>query len=308
MPRTTWPTRVPIGSLMDLTQTPQRLDAFAAMAWTWTVEFLPRLTTATLIVVLGAVAARWISRAVANLASGSGRVDETVQPVIGSVVRYGIMILVLVAALGQIGVQTASLLAVLGAAGLAIGLALQGSLANIAAGIMLLWLRPFRIGDYIEVATSTGIAGTVREIGLFACTIETFDGVIVFAPNSAIWNSAIRNHTRNAARLLSFTVTVPLGEDPARAGAALLEMAQKSDHVIDHPPPDVFIDTMQADGLRLVCRFWVPSQRLGQAQRSLIAEARSRLQKRGAPESTQIVRTVPPDSDPSRLLGSGAHS
>ena len=121
--------------------------------------------------------------------------DPTLRPVLASMIRYAVLILVLIVALSQVGIQTASLLAVVGAAGLAIGLALQGALSNFAGGLMLLWLRPFRIGDFIEVGA---IAGTVREMGLFACHLETFDGMFLFAPNSAIWNTPLKNHTRNA--------------------------------------------------------------------------------------------------------------
>ena len=129
-------------------------------------------------------------------------------------IRYAVLILVLIVALSQVGIQTASLLAVVGAAGLAIGLAWQGTLSNFAAGLMLLWLRPFRIGDFIEVGA---IAGTVREMGLFACHLETFDGMFLFAPNSAIWNNLLKNHTRNAGRLVSIDVTVSSNADIDRA-------------------------------------------------------------------------------------------
>jgi small conductance mechanosensitive channel len=249
--------------------------------------------------------ARWVSRVVTGLASGSGRLDETVRPIIASAVRYAIMILVFVAALGQIGVQTASLLAVIGAAGLAIGLALQGTLANIAAGIMLLWLRPFPSGDYIEVATSSGIAGTVREIGLFACNIVTFDGITIFAPNSAIWNAPIRNHTRNDRRLLSFTVALPTGADLKSARAALLNMLEQDPEVLRQPAPDVFIEKVKSDGALLTCRLWVRSRSIGQVQRALMAEADARL---GGLDpkghlAAEITRTVPAESDPSRLIG-----
>ena len=150
-----------------------------------------------------------------------------------------VIVLVLIAALSQIGVQTTSLLAVLGTAGLAIGLALQGTLSNIAAGIMLIWLRPFRIGDYVEVVAGNPIAGTVREIGLFASLIETYDEILVFAPNSTIWNFPLRNHTRNQRRLLSFAVGLPEKSDFERACAVLLGWLAADPRVLKKPPPDV---------------------------------------------------------------------
>jgi small conductance mechanosensitive channel len=125
---------------------------------------LPRLVAAVLILVIGTIVARWVSRAVYEISQRTTHIDPTLRPVLASMIRYAVLILVLIVALSQVGIQTASLLAVVGAAGLAIGLALQGTLSNFAAGLMLLWLRPFRIGDFIEVGA---IAGTVREMGLF---------------------------------------------------------------------------------------------------------------------------------------------
>ena len=130
---------------------------------------------------------------------GTHRVDPTLRPVAVAAVRYGIFILIVVLLLNQLGIETTTLLTVLGAAGLAIGLALQGTLSNIAAGIMLLWLRPFTIGDYIEV---NGQAGFVEETGLFSCILRTFDGARLFAPTSTVWNLRPAQPYPRAARLL----------------------------------------------------------------------------------------------------------
>src|SRR5882724_2589263 len=154
---------------LSLAQAPTQITAFAAMAWAWGTEFLPRLGAAMLILFVGFVIAGWV-RTLVRAAIGQMRhVDNTLQPIAGTAARYAILIVVVIAALGQLGVQTTSLLTVLGAAGLAIGLALQGTLQNIAAGIMLLYLRPFRAGDTIETPL---IIGKVKEIGLFATHLE----------------------------------------------------------------------------------------------------------------------------------------
>ena len=205
-----------------MTPVPARLESLSDIARTAAEYFLPRLILALVILVAGIVLAAWAARAVSGALARTGRVDETARPALAAAARYGVLIVTAVAALSQIGVQTASLLAALGAAGLAIGLALQGTLANIAAGIMLLWLRPFRVGDYIETVGGTPFAGTVKEIGLFASRLETYDGLFVFAPNSAIWTSPLRNHSRNAGRLVSFNVGFAPGADIARARAILL--------------------------------------------------------------------------------------
>ncbi len=280
----------------------RELDRLAELALTWSLAFLPRLVIAILILVVGLVLAGWASRAVAGVLRRAGHVDPTVQPVVSSVVRYALIVLVTIWSLGQIGVQTASLLAVLGAAGLAVGLALQGTLTNIAAGIMLLWLRPFRLGDYVEVATAP-IAGRVREIGLFACKLETFDGVFVFAPNQTLWNAALRNHTRNEGRLVAVNLVLPAHADPERARGVIERALGGAPGVANRPTPDVFVDGLTGDGLVLVVRVWASHVDVGAVQRDLPARLRAALAAAGDETLTplRVVRTVPPDADPSRL-------
>jgi small conductance mechanosensitive channel len=288
---------------MNATLTPSHLDAFAAMAWTWAVAFLPRLVTAVIILAAGGFLAGWVGRIVFGKIAEAGRIDETTRPVLASVVRYAIWILAIVAALSQIGVQMASLLAVLGAAGLAIGLALQGTLANIASGLMLLWLRPFRIGDYVEVMNGNGVSGRVKEIGLFACQLETYDGIFVFAPNSTIWNFALHNHSRNSGRLVSFTVSLPNDADVEQAREILLQMARDDRRLLKVPSPEVFLDNVTDSGALLTCRFWAAYGMIGDVQRTMLEEAKRRLEAHGKDwQPRHITRTVPPDSDPSRLM------
>jgi small conductance mechanosensitive channel len=271
------------------------------VAWIWTAAFLPRFVAAILILVVGSIIARWLSRAIFNVAGRSAHIDMTVRPVLAAMVRYSVLILVFIAALSQIGVQTASLFAVLGAAGLAIGLALQGTLSNIAAGLMLLWLRPFRVGDFIEV---NGMAGTVREIGLFVCNLETFDGLFLFAPNSTIWNQALRNHTRNAGRLVSVDITVPAKADVGRMRDILLAMAKRDQRILKTPQPRVFVESLTGAGLLLNMRLWAKHENIGELQRVIVEAAKTELESAGIEtlQPQQVVRVIPPDSDPSRLL------
>jgi small conductance mechanosensitive channel len=280
---------------------PKHLD-YTAMVWTWSVSVLPRLLTAIVILIAGYLVAAWISRSVQKFLGRTGRVDPTVQPVIAALIRYSIMALVVVAALGHLGVQTASLLALLGAVGLAIGLALQGTLTNIAAGIMLLWLRPFHVGDYIEVP-SNNISGTVKEIGLFACQLENFDGIFVFAPNGTVWNTALRNYSRNSGRLISFTVTLPSSTAVSNACDVLKSMIDEDPRVLKDPPPTVFVESYDASkGLALTCSFRTTQGHAGEVQRDVIEQARRRLDESGIGKTDQIVRRVPADTDPSRVI------
>jgi len=180
---------------------------------------------------------------------------------------------------------------------------LQGTLSNFAAGLMLLWLRPFRIGDFIEVGA---IAGTVREMGLFACHLETFDGMFLFAPNSAIWNNPLKNHTSNAGRLVSIDVTVSSNADIDRARDILVAMAERDTRVLKAPPQHVFVESLTGAGLLLNLRIWASHDDVGELQRTIVEQAMYELEAAGieALQPQQVVRIIPPDSDPSRLLPS----
>ena len=282
-----------------MSSAPTALDRLAASASVVAETVLPQLLLAILILLAGALLARWVARAVLSGLAETGRIDETARPALAAAARYGVLIVTGIAALSQLGVQTASLLAALGAAGLAIGLALQGTLANIAAGIMLLWLRPFRVGDYIEIVSATPFAGTVKEIGLFACLLQTYDGLFVFAPNSAIWTFPLRNHSRSAGRLVSFNIAFPPGADLERARAVLLKTINAEPGVLREPSPDVFVSTLNAGAPTATCRFWAAHRTFGAFQRAMLDAVRLALEAADLPP-TQIVRTIPPEADPSR--------
>lgn len=175
------------------------------------------------------------------------RADKTLIPILASIVRYAGFILTLVVALGQFGVQTTSIIAVLGAAGLAIGLALQGTLSNVASGIMLLLLRPFSVGDWIE---TNSISGTVREIGLFSTQIDTFENVFISVPNSSIWSSTIVNNSRHNIRRMDIDIGVGYDSDLDVVETALLSLT-KDERVLTNPEA-VFLVVDYADSAIVV--------------------------------------------------------
>jgi small conductance mechanosensitive channel len=282
---------------------PGHLTQGAELALGWAAAFLPRLVTALCILVVGIMLANWAQRALLRMLSHATHLDPTLKPFFGAIVRYTLLVLVILAALTQLGVQTTSLLAVVGAAGLAIGLALQGTLSNIAAGLMLLWLRPFRIGDFIEVPTLTGMAGKVMEIGLFVCQLETFDGLFLFVPNSTLWNAPLKNHSRNQGRIVSVNVAIPGAADTDRARRALVELAAQDPHILKAPAPAVFIDSIPGATLVVTLVCWTAPHDAGAFQRGIIEDIRRVLAALG-PEfaPVTVTRTVPPDTDPSRLM------
>ena len=167
------------------------------------------------------------------------RVDKTLTPILASIIRYAGFILTLVVALGQFGVQTTSIIAVLGAAGLAIGLALQGTLSNVASGIMLLLLRPFSVGDWIE---TNSISGTVREIGLFATQIDTFDNIYITVPNSSIWSATIINNSRHQIRRMDLDIGIGYNSDLNEVEKALISLTEDKRILSDPEPQFLVVD------------------------------------------------------------------
>lgn len=180
-------------------------------------------------------------------------VDNTIAPLLSQLARYAILGVTVVIVLSQFGVNTASILAVLGAAGLAIALALQGTLSNMAAGIMMIWLRPFNVGEYID---AEGVAGTVVEIGLFGTRLRTYDGIFVFAPNSKIWSSKVVNFTREKTRMVETKVGISYGASIADARQALLKVST-DERVLSDPVPFVFVDSLGDSAVVLCLRCWV---------------------------------------------------
>jgi len=201
------------------------------------ISYAGQIIGATLILIVGFYIAGKLGRVARKNLEKFKKIDPLIVPIVGNIVRYGIIILTLIAVLGQFGVQTTSIIAVLGAAGLAIGLALQGTLSNVAAGVMLLLLRPFNTGDWVETGD---ISGIIKEVGLFTTIINTFDNVFISIPNSTIWNGVIINHSHHHTRRIDIDIGVDYESDMKIVSRTLLNLA-KDDRVIDKPTKPQFL-------------------------------------------------------------------
>ena len=208
---------------------------------------------AVAILIAGVIVAGWARRSVLRILHRAPGLDDTLEPVISDIVRYAILVFVLIAVLAQFGVQTASVIALLGVAGLAVGLSLQGTLQNIAAGIMLLFLRPFRVGDYID---AEGLAGTVEEIGLFTTHLRTYQGIYLEVPNGQVWNRSILNYSRVEARRLDIVVGISYDDDIDKAQAALLELMTSDSRANAEPEPQVMVKELADSSVNLNLRCW----------------------------------------------------
>ena len=217
----------------------------------------------------------WISNRVANAvkrALGRTNADATFTPVMASLVQWAIRVVAIVAALGKFGVAAASILTVLGAAGLAIGLALQGTLQNIAAGLMLLLLRPFKVGDYIEGAGAT--AGTVNEIGLFSTRLTKSDGVVMFVPNSTIWANPVTNFTANDRRRVVLNVIIPDDQNIEESLASLHRIVDTDPRIIidDKTKPWIAVSDYTDTGVKLNVAVWTARTDYATVQADLLRQ------------------------------------
>jgi small conductance mechanosensitive channel len=214
------------------------------------------LVVAALILAATIWAAGWISKGVR---AALGRIhhdnpDTTLQAFGASVARYVVIVIGLVMVLQQLGVQTTSILAVLGAASLAVGLALQGALSNVAAGVMILLFRPYRIGDLVEIGTRKG---TVRNLDLFLTELATPDNLRVVVPNSKAFGDVIINYSTHSRRRVEAVFKLPYASDVAAVMAGLKRRIEGDPRARKDPPPTVEITDMQHDNYQLTARCWV---------------------------------------------------
>ena len=220
--------------------------------------FAVSLVIATLILLATLWASGWaarvVRRAIDRLPSKSPN-DTTLQSFASSVTRWGVIIVGLIAVLQQLGVQTTSILAVLGAASLAIGLALQGALSNVAAGVMILILRPYRVGDVVEI---NGRSGKVKALDLFGTFLSDADNLDVFVPNSKVFGEVIINYSTPSSRRMELNFRVDYADDLDQALAVLLACAAADTRVLAKPPPDANVTALADSAVTLTLHAWAP--------------------------------------------------
>jgi small conductance mechanosensitive channel len=215
------------------------------------------LLLAVLILALGWTVSRWLAGWLYRLLSRSRHMDDPIKPFLVNCVRYMILAVTLVAVLSQFGVQTTSVIALLGAAGLAVGLALQGTLSNVASGVMLLVLGPLRVGDSVVVVGN--IAGTVRQINLFNTVLVTADMVYIAVPNSQIFGAAITNYSREPTRRINIIVRIDYDDDIGKAQEILLDIMNTDPRVLKNTPPTAQVNELNTSSVDLVARCFVPN-------------------------------------------------
>ncbi len=208
------------------------------------------------ILIIGWVVSGWAKRATRNALSRSDRIDQMLAGFFASLVKYLVLIVTVLAVLNRFGVQTASLIAVLGAAGLAVGLALQGTLSSLAAGVMIIIFRPFNVGQFVEIA---GHSGTVKEVNLFTTELATPDNVQIVIPNNSVWGSSVVNYSFHATRRVDLVLGVGYDDDIGQAIETVNKVLAAESRMLKDPEPLVVVGELADSSVNLTIRVWVKS-------------------------------------------------
>ncbi len=221
------------------------------------VEYGLSVIGAIVILIVGWMLAAWAAKKTLKKAQASERIDPTLVPVLGQTTRVLILIVTLLAVLNQFGVETASIIAVLGASALAIGLALQGTLSNVAAGVMLLVLRPFKVGDAVSIGGTMGIIDSIR---LFTTEMHSFDNIGISMPNSKVWGNEIQNLNKFETRRVDMEFGIGYDDDMDKAIGIIKEILDAEERVLDQPEPLIAIGGLGDSSVNIRVRPWTKTE------------------------------------------------
>lgn len=249
------------------------VDSTVNLLSTWGLK----VVGAIILFVIGRIIAGW-GRKTVRAALHRGDTDPTLIPFVSGLVYYLLLAFVVIAVLGMIGIQTASLVAVLGAAGLAIGLALQGTLSNFASGVLLLVFRPFRVGDSIQAA---GVAGTVDSIQVFTTSLNTPDNVRIVLPNATIWGTVIKNYAANDLRRVDLVVGVSYDDDLSVAIRTINRVLSEESRLLDDPAPTVAVSELADSSVNIAVRPWCKRGDYGGVRSDLTRRLKEELESAG---------------------------
>jgi len=237
-----------------------------------------KILVVVLIIIGGTVIIRISRRLARKTVSEKLKIDETFASVLRIVIHYGIVIVCLIMILDVLGVNTTGLIAILGAAGVTIGFALKDTLSNIAAGIVILFLRPFQAGNFVECGT---VSGFIREIGLFTTIMETPDGVFISAPNSNFWGIPLKNFSRNLKRRLDITIAISYSDSIDTAFKALGGIIDEEQRFLKDPPPMVMVQSLGESGIGITLRAWVESANYWRVNWDIMKKVKEKIQEAG---------------------------
>ena len=234
---------------------PGKAAEYLDMGMDLAVQYGLKLLAAIAVFIIGKMVANWVKKLVTRVMKKGG-LDQIIIGFTSSIAYIAMMAFVIVAALGQLGIQTTSFIAILGAAGLAIGLALQGSLANFAAGFLMIIFRPFKVGDVIEAA---GVTGKVNAIHIFTTTLTTPDNKTIIIPNAKLGGDNIINYSTQETRRVDLTVGVAYDADLKEVRSILEDIVSKDSRVLSDPAHQIAVSELADNSVNFVFRMWVKS-------------------------------------------------
>lgn len=237
----------------------------------------PKLLIGLIILLVG----RWVGMMAGNQSQrglNKRGIDPTISGFVAKLVYVGILIFTVVAALSHIGLQTTSFVAALGAAGLAVGLALQGSLSNFAAGVLLVLFRPCRVGDYVDAG---GVSGTVRDISLFSTTMLTPDNKQIIVPNSGIMGGPITNYSAMATRRIDLVIGISYDSDIRLAKDTIQALIDADERILKDPAPTIAVSELAESSVNLVVRPWASTANYWAVRFALIESIKNRFDEVG---------------------------
>lgn len=229
------------------------------------------------IFVIGRIIAKMVTGGVNKVMERSG-MDDMLRKFLRNILYAVLLTFVVIATISALGIQTASLVAVLGAAGLAVGLALQGSLSNFAAGVLMIIFRPYKLGDLVLVADTEGV---VEEVDVFTTTLRTPDKVQIIIPNGQIMSGTIVNYTESELRRLDLVVGIGYGDSIDQARAVLLEAVAESEYVVSEPEPSVSVAELGDSSVNLAVRPWIKSKTYAPASHEVTERIKKALDAAG---------------------------
>jgi small conductance mechanosensitive channel len=245
--------------------------------WPLVFGWAGKIVAALLIFLIG----KWVAAAIASTvakATERAKIDPTLTKFLRSLIYMTLLIIVILTALGMLGVPTTNFLAILGAAGLAIGLALKDSLSNFSSGVMLIFFRPFKYGDYVEAG---GIAGTVDAINIFNTVFKTPDNRVITVPNSLIYADPITNYSAMATRRIDLVIGISYDDDVVRAKEIIKSVLDKDERILDDPAPTIMMLDLADSSVNFAVRPWVASADYWAVRGDVLEQIKLRLEENG---------------------------
>ncbi|AUI67122.1 MULTISPECIES: mechanosensitive ion channel family protein [Glaesserella] len=250
---------------------------FQGLIHDWIIPYGTKLLIAIAIFIVGRYLARILSGLIGKAVLASSK-DEMLQGFVRSIAYFLFLLITVIAALSQLGINTSSLVALIGAAGLAIGLALQNSLQNFAAGVMLLIFKPFNKGDFIEAG---GSSGKVEQMGILMLELRTGDNKTVLIPNGKVFADSITNYSRNETRRIDFIFDISYESDIEKAKEIIAQILFEDEHVLNYPEPTIAVGNLAASSVQLFVRPWVQTGNYSDAQFAILEKVKIGFDKVG---------------------------